>query len=79
LLQSLFMLSFHPVYKVTAFQEVTTKILCEYGGMHILAVCLLPPLSTVLMKAVVSRECWYMFIRLPSVTSQKTVTFIIML
>jgi len=62
---------------VTAFQEVATKILCEYGGMHILAMCLLPPLSIVLMKTVVSRECWYMSVRLPSVTSQKTVTFII--
>jgi len=53
---------------VTAFQEVATKILCEYGGLHILATCLLPPLSTVLMEAAVSRKCWYMSIRLSSVT-----------
>lgn len=63
------MLSFHPVYRVTAFQEVATKVLCEYGVMHILAMCLLPPLSTVLMEAVVSWKCWFMSIRLPSVTS----------
>lgn len=62
------MLSLHPVYRVTAFQEVT-KILCEYGIMHILAVCLLPPSSTVLMEAVVYWKCWYMSIRLPSVMS----------
>lgn len=57
-LQPLFMLSLHSVYKVIAFQEAATKILCEYGVIHILAMCLLPPLSTVLLEAVVSRKCW---------------------
>lgn len=65
------MLSFNSVYKVTAFQEVATKILCEYGVMHILAMCLLSPLYTVLMEAVVSWKYWYMSIRPPSVTSKK--------